>query len=238
MDAATCNPCSRTDCFIRDAPQFNGNRNPMERDIIETRGVAALRRLYLVACRDSGQCRYIARFLLGLYNGIRFPFDLTDLRAIDAELFDDCMAVLNMDARLTRQEVHTYFEDGGAKFERLAKLWGVEDAQKLRQDAARASQPPGSPVPAHEGGWHRARFVTHSAAPGYRDVTLTFAIGEDFNTHIELQLSGSDSENLLRSIADVQAFAWLRTGQRPVDATEQEKRPDWLDKAPTQWSLY
>ena len=82
----------------------------MERDIIETRGVAALRRLYLVACRDSGQCRYIARFLLGLYNGMRFPFDLTDLRAIDAELFDDCMAVLNMDARLTRQEVHTYFD--------------------------------------------------------------------------------------------------------------------------------
>ena len=64
MDAATCNPCSRTDCFIRDAPQFNGNRNPMERDIIETRGVAALRRLYLVACRDTGQCCYIARFLL------------------------------------------------------------------------------------------------------------------------------------------------------------------------------
>ncbi len=97
----------------------------MELDILETRGVAALRRLYLVACRDSGQCRYIARFLLGLYNGSRFPFDLTDLRAIDAELLDDCLVVLNMDARITRQEVHTYFEDGGAKFEQLAKRWGV-----------------------------------------------------------------------------------------------------------------
>ncbi len=210
----------------------------MELDILETRGVAALRRLYLVACRDSGQCRYIARFLLGLYNGSRFPFDLTDLRAIDTELFDDCMAVLNMDARITRQEVHTYFEDGGAKFEQLAKRWGVEDVHKLRQDAARASQPAGSPAPVHQGGWYPARFVTHAAAPGYRDVALTFAIGEGANTHIELQLSGSDSENLLRSIADVQAFAWSRTGQRPVDASEQEKRPDWLDKAPTHWSLY
>lgn len=150
----------------------------MELDILETRGVAALRRLYLVACRDSGQCRYIARFLLGLYNGSRFPFDLTDLRAIDTELFDDCMAVLNMDARITRQEVHTYFEDGGAKFEQLAKRWGVEDFHKLRQDAARASQPAGSPAPVHQGGWYPARFVTHAAAPGYRDVALTFAIGE------------------------------------------------------------
>lgn len=180
--------------------------NTMERDIIETRGVAALRRLYLVACRDSGQCRYIARFLLGLYNGMRFPFDLTDLRAIDTELFDDCMAVLNMDARLTRQEVHTYFEDGGAKFERLAKLWGVEDAQKLRQDAARASQPPGSPVPAHEGGWHRARFVTHSAAPGYRDVTLnhmrlrvsfTGARGP-WTPCVQVDLSNTDRARLVR----------------------------------------
>ena len=66
----------------------------MDRDIIETRGVAALQRLFTVANRDSGQCRYIARFLLGLYNGMRFPFDLTDLRAIDDDLFEDCMHVL------------------------------------------------------------------------------------------------------------------------------------------------
>ena len=96
----------------------------MELDILETRGVAALRRLYLVACRDSGQCRYIARFLLGLYNGMRFPFDLTDLRAIDAELFDDCMAVLNMDARLTRQEVHLPIRNAQAPTA-LGRKWGI-----------------------------------------------------------------------------------------------------------------
>ena len=30
--------------------------------------------LFEVAPRDSGQPRYIAAFLLGLYNGSRFPF--------------------------------------------------------------------------------------------------------------------------------------------------------------------
>ncbi len=83
----------------------------MDRDIIETRGVAALQRLFAVANRDSGQCRYIALFLLGLYNGQRFPFDLTDLRAIDGDLLEDCMTVLRMDAQVTRQEVHKYFDD-------------------------------------------------------------------------------------------------------------------------------
>jgi len=42
----------------------------------------------------------------------------------------------------------------------------------------------------------------------------------------------------MRSIADVQAFAWSRTGERPIDAREGEKRPAWLVRAPAQWSLY
>mgnify|MGYP003601165290 CR=1 FL=1 len=95
----------------------------MDQDIIETRGVMALRRLYELAIRDSGQCRYIAHFLLGLYNGSRFPFDLTELRALDDNLFEDCMAVLRMDARFTRKEIHEYLDDGGPRFERLARDW-------------------------------------------------------------------------------------------------------------------
>jgi hypothetical protein len=86
-----------------------------------------LQRLYKVACGNSGQCRKIARFLLGLYNRDRFPFDLTELRAIDDALFDDCVRVLNMDARLNRREVHTYFDDGSRKWEALASDWRVVD---------------------------------------------------------------------------------------------------------------
>jgi hypothetical protein len=105
-----------------------------ERASIELEGEAALRRLFKIAEGDSGQCRHIARFLLGLYNGHRFPFDLTRLRGIDAELFDDCIAVLKMDSQ-PRQEVHCYFEGGGRKFEQLAKDWDVLDVAALRSAA-------------------------------------------------------------------------------------------------------
>lgn len=90
-------------------------------------GKAALFRLYEVAQRDTGQCRVIARFLVGLYNGSRFPFDLTDLRTIDHSLFEDCMAVLRMDARHCVQEVHNYFDNGGRRWEEMIKNWGWAD---------------------------------------------------------------------------------------------------------------
>lgn len=70
---------------------------------------------------DSGQSVRIARFLLGLYNGPAFPFDLTDLRAIDRSLNNDCFAVLAMDSKVCEMEVHHYIEDGKARFEALAE---------------------------------------------------------------------------------------------------------------------
>lgn len=97
---------------------------------LEEKGSEALQRLLPVAKRDTGQSRVIARFLLGLYNGNRFPFDLTDLRCIDLELFEDCMAVLQMDALVQRREVHTYFgSEGGALFEQIAEDWNMRDFQ-------------------------------------------------------------------------------------------------------------
>lgn len=93
---------------------------------IRLEGEAALRRLLPVAQRDTGQSSVIARFLLNLYNGDRFPFDMTDLRRLDYELFDDCIAVLKMDFQPLK-EVHRYFEDGGAIWEVLAEEWGFKD---------------------------------------------------------------------------------------------------------------
>jgi hypothetical protein len=93
---------------------------------IRLEGEAALRRLLPIAQRDTGQSSVIARFLLNLYNGERFPFDMTDLRRLDYELFDDCMAVLKMDFQ-PAQEVHRYFKDGNAKWEALAINWGFKD---------------------------------------------------------------------------------------------------------------
>lgn len=102
-----------------------------ERVELEAKGVPALRRLYKVAQGDSGQCRHIAAFLAGCYNGQRFPFDLTDLRCIDRELWDDCMAVLAMD-RQPMQEVHRYFEDGSRKWESMIKDWSLAEKQLER----------------------------------------------------------------------------------------------------------
>ncbi|WP_251865874.1 ParB/RepB/Spo0J family partition protein [Achromobacter sp. Marseille-Q4962] len=89
-------------------------------------GEAALRRLLPVAQGDTRQSRVVARFLLNLYNGNRFPFDNTDLRCLDHELWEDCIAVLRMDSRPV-QEVHSYFENGSKILEQLAKDWGFRD---------------------------------------------------------------------------------------------------------------
>lgn len=98
---------------------------------IRERGEAALRRLLPIAQGNTGQCRHVAGFLLGLYNGSRFKFDLTDLRCVDRAIFNDCMAVLQMDSE-PAQEVHLYFPKGGQLFEDLATVWRIPDRAILR----------------------------------------------------------------------------------------------------------
>lgn len=92
-------------------------------------GVAALQRLLRIAQGNSGQCKHVAGFLLGLYNGTRFKFDLTDFRCLDREIFMDCLKVLAMDFT-PKREVHQYFKDGGQIWEQLAKDWGIRDYTK------------------------------------------------------------------------------------------------------------
>jgi hypothetical protein len=99
-------------------------RRAAERPVIQAEGEAALRRLFDVAQGDTGQSGVVARFLLSCYNGECFPFDLTEFRSLDFELFDDCIAVLKMDASPQR-EVHTYFPEGGEKFQKLRRVWRV-----------------------------------------------------------------------------------------------------------------
>ncbi|MFZ4286608.1 DUF7673 family protein [Variovorax sp. HJSM1_2] len=72
----------------------------------------AILRLYNVVQQHPGTSgsRYAAKFLLGLYNGRRFPFDLTDLRAVDTAIFEAAMVVLRMDARHTWCEVHVLLD--------------------------------------------------------------------------------------------------------------------------------
>jgi ParB family transcriptional regulator, chromosome partitioning protein len=90
------------------------------------KGLAALQRLLGVAHTGTGQARVVARFLVSLYNGDRFPFDLTDFRALDTDLLEDCLDVLVMDNKPHR-EVHKYFDKGGQIWEAMASDWGFKD---------------------------------------------------------------------------------------------------------------
>lgn len=81
------------------------------------RAIPALRVIVSAIRRNpgTGQVQRLTAFLGGLYNGPRFPFDMTDLRALDTELADACMDVLNYD-RYSQAEIHT---------------WGVIDGDEL-----------------------------------------------------------------------------------------------------------
>jgi hypothetical protein len=94
----------------------------IERQAVTEAGIPALFRLAKVAEGNTGQAATVRRFLLGLYNGYRFPFNLITLRGLDKVLFDDCLAVLKLDARVTRQEVHQYLDNGSQLFERFAGM--------------------------------------------------------------------------------------------------------------------
>ena len=98
----------------------------IERKAVIDAGLPALQRLAQIANNDTGQAATVRRLLLGLYNGYRFPFDLTALRGLDKALFDDCMDVLKLDGRATVKEVHQYFKNGGDLFERWAKMEGEQ----------------------------------------------------------------------------------------------------------------
>jgi hypothetical protein len=70
--------------------------------------------------------RAAAGVLLGLYNGQRFPLDLTELRGLDSHVLAAAMDVIRADATHCRREVHEWLNqltgrrDFGNRFEHLA----------------------------------------------------------------------------------------------------------------------
>lgn len=93
--------------------------------------LASLQRLWKIANGGTGQCRYVAQFLLGLYNGPRFPFDMTNFRPLDTEIFMDCLSVLEMDNR-PDQEIHLLLGVSSSVFEQLAKDWAIFGYRELK----------------------------------------------------------------------------------------------------------
>lgn len=91
----------------------------------------ALAHFWRMAQHDHGGARVAAKLLLGLYNGARFPFDLTELRVLDNENHARALALLRLDAHPVC-EVHDYLNrlyglrDMGMRFEHLAHTWRLK----------------------------------------------------------------------------------------------------------------
>lgn len=71
----------------------------------------------------SGQVRRLVAFLGGLYNGERFPFDMTELRSLDSGLSDACLDVLAYD-RFGVQEIHCWGVISGDDLNDLLAAYG------------------------------------------------------------------------------------------------------------------
>ncbi|MFZ5883638.1 MAG: DUF7673 family protein [Chloroflexota bacterium] len=93
------------------------------RSAVKINGIPALQRLMEIAQGDTGQARIVGRFLLGLYNSDAFPFPLADLRGLDLDIWDDCMAVLALD-QFPEKEIHMILPNGPEVFDRLRDRWG------------------------------------------------------------------------------------------------------------------
>lgn len=99
---------------------------------VDADALKALSKFFFLAWRhDHSGARVAARLLLGMYNGQRFPFDLTDLRLLEAAQLGDALTLLRFDAHI-RREVHDWLNviygrgDFGERFEHLAHKWRMK----------------------------------------------------------------------------------------------------------------
>ncbi|MBE2245613.1 MAG: hypothetical protein IAE86_22875 [Burkholderiaceae bacterium] len=85
---------------------------------------AFARLLKLAEERDSGQIARVARFVAATYNGVAFPLDPFELRAVDAAISDDMLRCLDA-LRWARADLHTLVPDGDARVRAVIARWGL-----------------------------------------------------------------------------------------------------------------
>ena len=84
--------------------------------------------------------RVAAGVLLGLYNGTRFPLDLTELRCLDAGLRNAAFEVIQADATRCQMEVHSWLnriakrDDFGQRFEHMAHEYTTFKRGRCKKD--------------------------------------------------------------------------------------------------------
>ncbi len=120
--------------------QYNSSMSDDERNALdaslqecENRSIAAQakaaqsysRLLHLAETRDSGQVRYVARFLASSFNGTAFPWNPFELRGLDVEIGDDMLACLDA-LRWAKADLYRLVPDGERRAEAVIKLWGLQ----------------------------------------------------------------------------------------------------------------
>ena len=121
-------PASQLDEFDRAITAIVAGERPrmdtLARDQgkIVRRAMAALERIE--AHPGTGQARRLVKFLAGVYNGEDYPFDLTELRALDTELANACLDYLNYD-RLGKREVHKHLKNGDRDLHRWLERYDL-----------------------------------------------------------------------------------------------------------------
>ena len=96
------------------------------------KGALALERLLdLAETRQSGQIERIASFLGGVWNGKRH-FDLYDLRALDVEISDDMLAVIDA-LRWAKVSIGEMVQDGDRRIQSVLSGWNMYGPEQTRQ---------------------------------------------------------------------------------------------------------
>ena len=125
-------PASQLDEFDRAITALVAGERPrmdtLARDEgeIVSRAMAALEKIEaaIEAHPGTGQARRLVKFLAGVYNGEDYPFDLTELRALDTELANACLDYLNYD-RLGKREVHKHLKNGDRDLHRWMERYDL-----------------------------------------------------------------------------------------------------------------
>jgi len=88
-------------------------------------GVPAFERLLLLAeTSETGQARRVASFLAACYNATAFPWDPSDLRAVDISISTDMLICLDA-VRWGQADLHTRVPRGAGRLPRLIKARGM-----------------------------------------------------------------------------------------------------------------
>lgn len=128
-------PASQRDEFMRAMAALTAGERPrmdaLDRDVatIKLKALAALKTIEAAirAHPTTGGAKRLVRFLAGVYNGQDYPFDLTELRALETQLANACLDYLNYD-RLGIEEVHTHLANREHDLHRWLDEYGLEPA--------------------------------------------------------------------------------------------------------------